>query len=78
MKVAKPVTSYYSSPYWTTWNLKELKRITKDIVESIDRMENAESSCTCDKPDAFSYIAYGDYKEIITRCTNCGGAIDDE
>lgn len=50
-------------------------KLENDIIDELDKMDMDE--CRCDEPDTIDFIHDGQWKEIVTRCINCGGAIID-
>lgn len=58
--------------------IKEYYKLEKEILNELDTLPSSADECSCalDEREGFSYIFEGEWKEIQTRCTKCGGFID--
>jgi len=51
-------------------------KLEGEIIDLLDNMENAGEECNCDDCEKIDFVHNGEWKEITTRCINCGGYID--
>ena len=51
-------------------------KLEGEIIDFLDNLENSGEECNCDDCTKIDFIHEGEWKEITTRCLNCGGYID--
>ena len=56
--------------------IKEYHITEQEILKRLDDMENAE--CTFDDSETITFIHEGEFSEIMKRCINCGGYIEND
>lgn len=56
--------------------IKEYYKAENRIIDMLDDLENAGDECNCDDCKKIDLIHEGEWKEITTRCLNCGGYIE--
>jgi len=58
--------------------IKQQVEIEKQILAEIDKLPRSGMECNCDDRETYDTIHYGNWKEISSYCTNCGGYVDNE
>jgi hypothetical protein len=51
-------------------------KLEGEIIDMLDNLENAGEECDCDNCTRMDFIHNGEWKEITTRCINCGGYVE--
>ena len=61
-------------------NISELVKVYYDtegkLIDLLDNLQNSGEECNCDNCTKIDFIHEGEWKEITTRCLNCGGYIE--
>ncbi len=55
--------------------IDEYHALEGKILDELDAKEMDE--CSCDDCETIDYVHNGEWKEIMTKCINCGGVVND-
>jgi len=57
--------------------IEKENKVQDEILEKLDKLERCGCECSCDSRDrgTYSYIFWGEFPEILTVCTECGGVV---